>query len=146
MLFIQYPEPAFRIKKEEGRELLFDRLRKKWVLLTPEEWVRQNFISYLTASKEYPLSLIAVEKEFRLGELKKRFDILVYNNRHEPWMMVECKAMDIELNDAVLEQLLRYHITLPVKYLVITNGKQSFGFRKVNGQLLEMDELPAAEQ
>lgn len=146
MLFIQYPEPAFRIKKEEGRELLFDRLRKKWVLLTPEEWVRQNFISYLTVSKGYPLSLIAVEKEFRLGELKKRFDILVYNNRHEPWMMVECKAMDIELNDAVLEQLLRYHITLPVKYLVITNGKQSFGFRKVNGQLLEMDELPAAEQ
>jgi len=146
MLFIQYPEPALRIKKEEGRELLFDRLRKKWVLLTPEEWVRQNFISYLTASKGYPLSLIAVEKEFRLGELKKRFDILVYNNRHEPWMMVECKAMDIELNDAVLEQLLRYHITLPVKYLVITNGKQSFGFRKVNGQLLEMDELPAAEQ
>jgi len=60
--------------------------------------------------------------------------------------MVECKAMDIELNDAVLAQLLRYHISLPVKYLVITNGKQSFGFRKVNGQLLEMDELPAAEQ
>jgi hypothetical protein len=142
MLIIQYPEPSFRIKKEEGRELLFDRLRKKWVVLTPEEWVRQNFISYLTETMAYPLSLIAVEKEFRLGELKKRFDILVYNKQHEPWMMVECKAMDIELNDSVLQQLLRYHISLPVKYLVITNGKHCYGFRKSNGQLLEIEVLP----
>jgi hypothetical protein len=142
MLFIQYPEPAFRIKKEEGRELLFDRLRKKWVVLTPEEWVRQNFIRYLTETLAYPLSLIAVEKEFRLGELKKRFDILVYNNQHEPWMMVECKAMDIELNESVLQQLLRYHISLPVEYLVITNGKHCYGFRKSNGQLLEIEVLP----
>lgn len=142
MLFIQYPEPAFRIKKEEGRELLFDRLRKKWVVLTPEEWVRQNFISYLTETLSYPQSLIAVEKEFRLGELKKRFDILVYDNQHEPWLMVECKAMDIELNDSVLQQLLRYHISLPVEYLVITNGKHCFGFRKMNGQLIEIEELP----
>jgi hypothetical protein len=142
MLIIQYPEPSFRIKKEEGRELLFDRLRKKWVVLTPEEWVRQNFISYLTETMAYPLSLIAVEKEFRLGELKKRFDILVYNKQHEPWMMVECKAMDIELNDSVLQQLLRYHISLPVKYLVITNGKLCFGFRKTEGQLIEIEELP----
>lgn len=143
MLIIQYPEPAFRIKKEEGRELIFDRLRKKWVVLTPEEWVRQNFISYLAQTLAYPLQLIAVEKEFRLGELKKRFDLLVYNNQHEPWMMIECKAMDIELNDAVLQQLLRYHISLPVEYLVITNGKHSFGFRKTKGQLLEIEELPS---
>lgn len=146
MLLIQFPDPAFRMKKEEGRELLFDRLRKKWVVLTPEEWVRQNFISYLTSSLAYPESLIAIEKEFRLGELKKRFDILVYDKHHEPWMMVECKAMDIDLNDAVLEQLLRYHISLPVAYLVITNGKYSFGFRKLNGQLLEIEELPAIGQ
>jgi hypothetical protein len=119
MLIIQYPEPAFRIKKEEGRELIFDRLRKKWVVLTPEEWVRQNFISYLTQTLAYPLQLI------------------------EPWMMIECKAMDIELNDAVLQQLLRYHISLPVEYLVITNGKHSFGFRKTKGQLLEIEELPS---
>ena len=143
MLIIQYPEPAFRIKREEGRELIFDRLRKKWVVLTPEEWVRQNFISYLTESLMYPQSLIALEKEFKLGELKKRFDILVYNNQHEPRMMIECKAMDIELNDSVLQQLLRYHISLPVEYLVITNGKHCFGFRKTKGQLLEIEELPS---
>ena len=143
MLFIQFPEAAFRIRQQAGRELLFDTLRKKWVVLTPEEWVRQNFISYLTQTLAYPLQLIAVEKEFRLGELKKRFDLLVYNNQHEPWMMIECKAMDIELNDAVLQQLLRYHISLPVEYLVITNGKHSFGFRKTKGQLLEIEELPS---
>lgn len=146
MLFIQFPEPAFRIKKEEGRELLFDPLRKKWVVLTPEEWVRQNFINYLTTSLSYPTSLIAVEKEFRLGELKKRFDILVYNRHHEPWMMIECKSTDIELNDGVLQQLLRYHISLPVDFLVITNGKQSFGFKKEEGKLIGLDALPVHEK
>jgi len=143
MVVINYPEPAFRLRKQDGTEEIFDLLRKKWIVLTPEEWVRQNFISYLTQILAYPLQLIAVEKEFRLGELKKRFDLLVYNNQHEPWMMIECKAMDIELNDAVLQQLLRYHISLPVEYLVITNGKHSFGFRKTKGQLLEIEELPS---
>ena len=146
MLFIQFPEPAFRIRQEAGRELLFDTLRKKWVVLTPEEWVRQNFISYLTNTLSYPASLIALEKEFRLGELKKRFDILVYNQQHEPWLMVECKGMDIELNDAVLQQLLRYHISLPVEYLVITNGKHCYGFRKEKGQLVEIEALPVMKK
>ena len=77
MLSINYPEPDFRIKKEEGKEFIFDALRRKWLLLTPEEWVRQNFIQYLIKIKKYPSSLIAIEKEIQLGELKKRFDILV---------------------------------------------------------------------
>jgi len=74
---INYPEPGFRIKKEEGREFIFDPLRKKWILLTPEEWVRQNFVQYLLQEKGYPASLMALGKAIQLGELKKRFDIRV---------------------------------------------------------------------
>ena len=103
MIIINYPEQDFRIKKEEGKESIFDKLRKKWIILTPEEWVRQNFIKYLIEDKKYPSSLIATEKELRLGELKKRFDILVYDKNHKPWLMVECKSMEVKLDEAVLQ-------------------------------------------
>ncbi|HRF18083.1 MAG TPA: type I restriction enzyme HsdR N-terminal domain-containing protein, partial [Chitinophagaceae bacterium] len=83
MVVINYPEPAFRLRKKEETEEIFDSQRKKWIALTPEEWVRQNFVQFMVSVKKYPASLIAVEKELKLGELKKRFDILVYNSRHE---------------------------------------------------------------
>lgn len=142
MVMINYPEPDFRIKKEEGGDIIFDPLRKKWLALTPEEWVRQNFIHYLIAVKKYPSALIAVEKEIRLGELKKRFDILVYNDQHQPWMMIECKAMEVQLEERTLQQLLRYNISVPVEYLVITNGSHCFGWRKKQGDLEEIAEIP----
>jgi hypothetical protein len=145
MLEINYPEPNFRIKKENDKEFLFDPLRKKWLLLTPEEWVRQNFVQYLTRVMNYPSSLIALEKEISLGELKKRFDILVYNKDHRPWMIAECKAADIKLNDETLQQALRYNISVPAEYLVITNGDYSFGWQKKGGQLHAISELPAWE-
>src|SRR5260221_12305849 len=110
MIRIEYPTPQFRIKNEEGKEMIFDGLRKLWVRLTPGEWVRQNFLQYLLQVKQYPAALIAVEKEIRLGELTKRFDILVYNSKHEPWLMVECKGMAIALTEEVLQQVLRYNI------------------------------------
>lgn len=142
MLIINYPEQGFRIKKENERELIFDSLRKKWILLTPEEWVRQNFINYLIHEKKYPSSLIAVEKEIMLGELRKRFDVLVYDKQHQPWMMVECKAIDVALDNKVVAQILRYHISVPVQYLVITNGKHSFAWKKTAAGLEEIDALP----
>src|SRR5690349_9864322 len=113
MLLIQYPEPVFQLKKAGSGELIFDPLRKRWLCLTPEEWVRQNFVQYLVQVKNYPASLIAMEKIIRLGELKKRFDILVYDANHQPWMMVECKAPSVRLDESVLHQLLRYHISVP---------------------------------
>ncbi|MBM3415801.1 MAG: type I restriction enzyme HsdR N-terminal domain-containing protein [Bacteroidetes bacterium] len=142
MVIIRYPEPSFRIKKETNRELIFDVVRKKWVALTPEEWVRQNFISYLIAVKKYPSSLIAVEKEIQLGELKKRFDILVYDTGHHPWMMVECKSIEVGLDERVLQQLLRYNISVPVQYMVITNGKQCFAWERRESRLEAIFELP----
>ena len=142
MLVINYPEPGFRIKTEDGRDLIFDPLRKKWIALTPEEWVRQNFIQYLLQVKNYPASLVALEKKIRLGELAKRFDILVYDRDHQPWMMVECKSTDIRLDQPVLEQVLRYNISVPVKYLVITNGNDHFGWVRSEGRLDLINELP----
>ncbi len=142
MLLIQYPEPVFQVKKTGTQELIFDPLRKKWLKLTPEEWVRQNFVQYLVQVKNYPASLIAMEKIIHLGELKKRFDILVYNKRHQPWMMIECKAPSVKLDEPVLLQLLRYHISVPTGFLVITNGNTSYAWKKEGRDLLLIPELP----
>src|SRR5687768_14228555 len=135
MIKIQYPQHPFKIKKEGNIESIFDELRKSWIRLTPEEWVRQNFVQYLIQIKHYPSSLIAIEKEIMLGELKKRFDILVYDRFHQPWMMVECKEMDTEINQKVLEQILRYNIAVPVRYLIITNGSYCLGYEKQHSDL-----------
>ena len=143
MLEINYPQPGFRVKKENGKDFLFDPLRKKWLLLTGEEWVRQNFVQYLVRVKNYPAALIALEKMISLGELKKRFDILVYNNSHQPWMMIECKEMNVKLNDNVLQQILRYNMAVPVKFMVITNGKETFAWEKTETGLKTISDLPS---
>lgn len=142
MIVIKYPEPEFRLKKESSVELIFDLLRKKWIVLTPEEWVRQNFIQYLLQVKGYSAALIAVEKEIQLGELKKRFDILVYDRQHKPWMMIECKSTDVKLDESVLEQALRYNAALPVAYIVITNGNNTYAWQKQLNGLVIIDDLP----
>lgn len=145
MIIINYPEPGFRIKKEKDKEFIFDALRKKWLLLTPEEWVRQNFVQYLLQVKKYPASLIAIEKEIRLGELKKRFDILVYDAKHRPWMMIECKASQIKLDEAVLQQALRYNISVPVSFIIIANGNLAYGWQRKDNSLLLIDAIPVWE-
>ena len=133
---------AEKIRKEKNTEFIFDTMRKRWLVLTREEWVRQNFLRYIAQVKNYPVSLIAIEKEIYLGELKKRCDVVVYNRDTFPWMIIECKEMNEPLNAKVLDQILRYHITLPAKYLVVTNGSYCFGFEKRQGQFYEIDELP----
>lgn len=130
------------MREEEGKELIFDELRRLWVRLTPEEWVRQNFLQYLVQTMRYPASLIAIERELKLGELRKRFDVLVYNRQHKPWMMVECKAMEVNLDESVLQQVLRYNIAVPVPFLVVTNGHYCAGFEKRDQQLQALDILP----
>jgi hypothetical protein len=111
-------------------------------VLTEEEWVRQNFVSYLISELNYPSTIIAIEKEIVLHELKKRFDILVYNKEHQPWMMIECKAPEVALTEEVLQQVLRYNISVPVEFMVITNGKATVGWRKEGGDLKLLSELP----
>lgn len=142
MISIGYPEPVFRRKEEAGKEYIFDALRKKWLLLTPEEWVRQNFINYLVQVMKYPVGLIAQEKMIRLGEMNKRFDILVYDHSHQPWLMVECKAPEITLSESTLRQIMRYTISIPVPYVVITNGDSCFGWKRSPEGFLAINNLP----
>lgn len=142
MININYPEPGFRIKKQGNKEFIFDALRKKWLLLTPEEWVRQNFVQYLINIKNYPATIIAIEKEIQLGELKKRFDVVIYDSNHQPWMMIECKAAEIKLDESVLQQILRYNISMPVPFIIITNGNLTYGWQKKDNDLHLIEELP----
>lgn len=138
---INYPKYNFRIKKENNKEFIFDEVRRSWVTLTPEEWIRQNFLQYLMQVKHYPKSLCAVEKLVKLGELRKRCDIIIYKN-NLPWMIVECKEMNVELKLPVIEQILRYNMAVPVKYLVVTNGATSHAFQLSQNRLIEIDDLP----
>ncbi len=142
MIKIEYPPYQPKIKKEQGRDFIFDGIRKRWVVLTPEEWVRQNFLEYLVQVKKYPPALIAVEKEITLGDLKKRFDAVVYNSDAKPFMLIECKEMDVPLTPQVLDQVLRYNITMQLPYVVITNGQHCMAFSCTNGEIAELDELP----
>jgi hypothetical protein len=141
MINIQFPSHSFKIKSENGKEIIFDECRKQWVLLTPEEWVRQNFLQYLIQERLYPASLIAVEREIVLGDLKKRFDIVVFKNV-KPWMIVECKEMHFKLNEAVIKQILNYNITLQAEYLVITNGTSTFALHVQQGKFEWLQKLP----
>lgn len=141
MIKIDYPAHEFRVKEENGKEWVFDEIRKQWVRLTPEEWVRQNMLQYLVQVKKYPASLIAIEKEITLGELKKRFDILVYK-ASKPWMMIECKEMNVPLTETVLRQVLNYNISVQADFMIITNGTANYGFAIINGKANPLDQLP----
>jgi hypothetical protein len=142
MLKVVYPSNNFRIKKTAGKEFIFDEVRRRWVTLTPEEWVRQNFLQYMLRVKNYPGALLSVEKLVNVGELRKRCDIVVYKDSR-PWMIVECKEMNVDLKLPVLEQILRYNIGHEVQYLVITNGNNSIAFRLTGDAFIEIDELPS---
>ena len=142
MIAVQFPEPQFSIRSEGEKLFIFDAIRKSWLLLTEEEWVRQNFMNYLVNGLKYPSSLIAVEKEIQLNVLKKRFDVLVYDNHHKPWMIIECKAPEVSLNEDVLQQVLRYNMSVPVDFIVITNGHVTIGWEKTGDCLSQIMALP----
>jgi len=141
MLQVNFPKHNFRIKKEKNRHLIFDEIRRLWIVLTPEEWVRQNFLQYLVQVKNYPSSLISVEKMIKVGELKKRYDIVIYKH-NTPWMIVECKESNTPINTTVIEQVIRYNMALSINYFIVTNGRESFAYG-ISGNLFEeLNELP----
>lgn len=142
MIKINFPKDKVNVKQQGSINEIFDPIRKKWLQLTPEEWVRQNFLQYLLQNN-YPASLIAIEKEIKLGELKKRCDIVVYDRNMDPWMIIECKEMTVNLSEKTIEQILRYHLSLRAGYLIITNGSYTYGFEKRIDQFFEMQTLPA---
>lgn len=139
VVFNQY---KFRTGEQEGRQVIFDEVRKKPVSLTPEEWVRQHILHYLIYDKQYPKSMIAVERSLDLNGLQKRFDVVVFTTDGEPKMLIECKAPEERLNEKVFEQIARYNMKLRVKYLWVTNGANNFCC-KLDGGLVLLDKIPA---
>lgn len=119
---LNLPEYSFRISGTEGSEMIFDPLRKKYVKLTPEEWVRQNFVQYLIHEGKYPPGLIGIEVMSGFNKLRKRVDILVHNRAGQPVMIVECKAPDVKIDDDVFDQVVCYNMGFKVPYLIVTNG------------------------
>ncbi len=143
MIRIEFPDRRPSIRDENGVEEIFCICRKRWVRLTPEEWVRQNFLLYLAEVLHYPLTLTAVEKLVQVGELRKRFDIVVYNVDAQPKLLVECKEMNVPLSDKTMMQLLSYNSTIGATILVITNGSYCLAFRASGeGKMEEIDNLP----
>lgn len=123
---LNLPAYTFRLKEEKGLVRIFDPVRKKYFVLTPEEWVRQNFVQFLAGERNYPFSLIAIEVGLKYNQLQKRADILIYNTKGEPLLMVECKAPEVKISQDTFDQLARYNMAFKVKYLVVTNGMNHF--------------------
>ena len=119
---LNFPEFSFRFKNSENKVSIFDCIRKKFVILQPEEWVRQHCVLYLMEVKKYPISLINVEKELTINDLKKRYDIVIFNPNGSIHLIVECKAPKININQTTFDQIARYNTALNATYLMVTNG------------------------
>ncbi|XLS30961.1 type I restriction enzyme HsdR N-terminal domain-containing protein [Flavobacteriaceae bacterium M23B6Z8] len=123
---LNFPEYSFRFKNNENKLRIFDDIRKKFVVLQPEEWVRQHVSHYLRSEKQYPASLINVEKKIELNGLIKRYDLVVFNSDGTIHLVVECKAPDININQNTFDQIARYNLSLKATFLMVTNGLQHF--------------------
>lgn len=126
MITLDYSNIQLKLKQEEGKTFVWDNVRKKWIILTPEEHVRQYMLACMVDMLCYPAALLSVEKTILVGTLKKRFDIMVYNRDHKPWMLVECKAPEVPITEKTLHQLLSYNQTIQCNYWVLSNGHQIF--------------------
>ena len=119
---LNFPTYSFRFKSNENKISIFDTIRKKFVVLQPEEWVRQHCIQYLIKVKGYPKSLINAEKELIVNSLKKRYDIVVFNSDGSIHLIVECKSPTITVNQKTFDQIAQYNLVLNATYLMVTNG------------------------
>tara|TARA_R110002049_G_scaffold117654_5_gene271230 strand:- start:636 stop:1100 length:465 start_codon:yes stop_codon:yes gene_type:complete len=126
MTKLNLPEYPFRLKEEDKKTKIFDSIRKKYVVLTPEEWVRQNIIKYLIEEKGYPKGLIAVETSLKHNGRVRRSDILCFHTNNMPILLVECKAPEVKISQDVFDQISRYNIAYEVPFLLVSNGLQHF--------------------
>ena len=119
---LNFQQYDFRFKNSENKVSIFDEIRKKFIILTPEEWVRQHVIRFLLEEKNYPKSLINVEKVLKVNGLKKRYDAVVFNSAGQIQVLVECKAPDVKITQATFDQIARYNMTMNAAFLMVTNG------------------------
>ena len=123
---LNLPSYQFRLRKENEQFQIFDEIRKKYVALTPEEWVRQHFIMFLVQEKQVPASLMILEKQIIMNTMSRRPDILVHNKQGEPVMIIECKAPEIEISQDAFDQIARYNSVIAAPYLTVTNGMRHY--------------------
>ncbi len=142
---LNLPTYSLTVKSEAGRKYIFDPVRKKYIALSPEEWVRQNFIQFLVRDRSYPLSLITVEQEFLFNRMRKRTDILVYRRTGKPVLLVECKSPDVKITRAVFDQIGLYNLSYRLPWLIVTNGLQHFCCRldETAGKYVFTDSIPS---
>jgi len=145
MVPLHFPTYSFKIKSKENKPYIWDEIRKKYLLLTPEEWVRQHTVQYLIQEKKYSPDWMAIEKQFSINNIHKRADIVVFNKKMLPYIIVECKAPNVKITQETFDQIARYNLALDAKYLMLTNGLQHFycqmNFEKKTYIFLE--ELPS---
>jgi type I site-specific restriction endonuclease len=119
---LNFPACDFRFKNSENKTAVFDEIRKKFVILTPEEWVRQHVVHFLTKEKKYPKSLVNVEKVLKINGIVKRYDVVVFNNDGTIFILVECKAPEVKISQNTFDQIARYNMTIDAQFLMVTNG------------------------
>jgi hypothetical protein len=141
---LNFPSFEFKLRNVSNRQEIFDPVRHKFVTLTPEEWVRQHLIAYLTKVKHYPISMIGVEKQLLLNKLSKRFDLVVFGRNANPFLLVECKAPGVEITEKTFDQAARYNMQLQAEYFLITNGLEHYTCRidYENKQYVFIEEIP----
>jgi hypothetical protein len=123
---LNFPAYPLRTRHTGTRSEVFDIVRKRWFVLTPEEWVRQHVLHYLIADKHYPASLLAVEKTITVNNLRKRCDVVAFNTQAQPLLVVECKGPEVQITQHTFDQIARYNLTLGVSLLLVTNGLQHY--------------------
>lgn len=126
MLNLNFPNYSFRFKNSENKIAVFDILRKKFVLLTPEEWVRQHVVQFLLKEKKLPQSLLNVEKQLKIHQLIKRYDVVAYNPDGSIHLIVECKAPSVQITQHTFDQIARYNLSVKATYLMVSNGLQHY--------------------
>lgn len=141
---LNLPTYAYKIKEMDGKTYIFDTIRKKYLVLTPEEWVRQHFINLLLNHYGYSKNLLRLEGGLKYNRLQKRTDIVIFDNEGKPFLLVECKAAEVVINRAVIEQASRYNLTLRCPFMVVTNGINTFCFKVdfETGQYEQLKDLP----
>ena len=119
---LQFPTYSFRFKNSENKVAIFDEIRKKFIIISPEEWVRQHVVQFLLQDKKYPKSHINVEKLLKINNLTKRYDVVVFKPDGAISILVECKAPEVKITQSTFDQIARYNMTLKAEYLMVTNG------------------------
>jgi hypothetical protein len=144
---LNFPTYTFRFKNSENKIAIFDEIRKKFILLTPEEWVRQHVVQFLLQEKNFPKSYINVEKLIKINNLNKRYDIVVYQPNGELFLLIECKAPEVKITQQTFDQIARYNLVLNAKYLMVSNGLNHYFCQMdfENEKYVFLEELPSFE-